>query len=146
MKILLINGPNLNMLGKRNNAHYGSKTLAEIIDMVEKEAEKESVNVFSFQSNHEGALIDFIQKQAASSQGIIINPGALTHYGFSLRDAVVDTNLPTVEIHLSDIENREEFRKIDVFNGVVLKRITGLKEQSYIEGVRFLLAHLNKNI
>lgn len=144
MKILLVNGPNLNMLGKRTVGHYGSKTLAEIVALVEKEAAKENVSILPFQSNHEGAIIDFLQQSAGDAQGIIINPGALTHYGYSLRDAIADTHLPTVEVHLSDVENREAFRKIDALDGIVIKKITNLKEQSYIEGLHALLAHLKK--
>lgn len=144
MKVLVINGPNLNMLGKRTVGHYGSKTLAEIIALLENAAEKEEITILPFQSNHEGAIIDFLQQNAEDAAGIIINPGALTHYGYGLRDAVVDTHLPTVEVHLSDVENREAFRKIDVFDGVVIKKITNLKEQSYLEGLKALLAHLKK--
>jgi len=92
MKILVIHGPNLNMLGKREKSIYGEKTLGEIDALLKKEAQALNVEVVTFQSNHEGALIDFIQEQADSAQGIIINPGALTHYGFSLLDALLTAN------------------------------------------------------
>lgn len=137
MKILVINGPNLNLLGIRDSAMYGSMTLVQINKLLKKHAKEKNINLIFFQSNHEGAIIDFMQKQHA--QGILINPGALTHYGYSLRDAIADTGLPTVEVHLSDIEKREQYRKIDVFTGVVRARIMGHKEQSYMLGLTKLL-------
>ena len=109
MKILVIHGPNLNMLGKREKSIYGEKTLGKINALLKKEGRALNVEVVTFQSNHEGALIDFIQEQADSAQGIIINPGALTHYGFSLLDALADSKLPVIEVHLSNIYRREEW-------------------------------------
>ena len=110
MKIMVINGPNLNMLGKRNKAIYGDKTLAQIDTLLRKEGESLGVEIVSFQSNSEGALIDFIQKHSTDTSGMIINPGALTHYGFSLRDALDDSGLPVIEVHISNIYAREEWR------------------------------------
>src|SRR4030043_469542 len=107
MKIMVINGPNLNMLGKRNKAIYGDKTLAQIDTLLRKEGESLGVEIVSFQSNSEGALIDFIQKHSTDTSGMIINPGALTHYGFSLRDALDDSGLPVIEVHISNIYARE---------------------------------------
>src|SRR3990172_5644858 len=101
MKILVINGPNLNFLGKRDPLHYGSVTLNKINTQLVKLANAQNISVKSFQSNHEGAIIDFLQKKNAKTNGIIINPGALTHYGYSLRDALADIRLPIVEVHLS---------------------------------------------
>ena len=103
MRILVVNGPNLNMLGKRDQSHYGSKTLDEINTAIAERASELDVEIFYFQSNHEGALIDYIQEQTAGSDGIIINPGALTHYGLSLMDALIDAKLPVVEVHLSGV-------------------------------------------
>lgn len=142
MKILVINGPNLNILGKRNREIYGLPTLFQIKQKLNSIAKKWGCKLIFFQSNHEGKIIDFLQKKAAFVGGILINPGALTHYGYSLRDALVDTNLPVVEVHLSDISKREKFRNIDVFDGIVLCKITGLKEQSYLKGLEKLISIL----
>lgn len=143
MKILIINGPNLNMLGKRNPNKYGRITLDQINNQLVKLAKSEEITVEFFQSNHEGELIDFLQKDSSrSASGILINPGALTHYGYSLADALVDTKLPIVEIHLSDVDNRESFRRIDVLSGIIIKKISGLREKSYYEGFTYLVNHL----
>lgn len=139
MTILVINGPNLNMVGQRDSKHYGSLTLGKINELLAKKAEKMGSRLVFFQSNHEGAIIDFLQKEARTASGILINPGALTHYGFSLRDALADTALPVVEVHLSDISRREAFRKIDVLDGIVIDKIVGLKEKSYIVGIKKLI-------
>ena len=109
MKILIINGPNLNMLGKRDGSVYGTKNYADLVDMIEKEAERLLIDVLFFQSNHEGELIDFIQNNSNDSDGIIINPGALTHYSIALRDALSDSKLKIVEVHISNIHAREQF-------------------------------------
>ena len=142
MKILVINGPNLNMLGKRDKEHYGSDTL-EVIEraLTEKSKTLECQLVF-FQSNHEGSIIDFIQERASGAEGILINPGALTHYGYSLHDALVDSGLPVVEVHLSDIHAREKWRKISVISDVAIKQISGLKTQSYLLGLEALVEHI----
>ncbi len=142
MKILVINGPNLNLLGKREKQHYGTKTLAEINDYLTKLSAKHNVQLLFYQSNHEGDLIDFIQREAPTAQGILINPGALTHYSFALRDTLESTLLPAIEVHLSNILQREPFRKIDVLDGVVLERVMGHKEQSYTIGLEKLIAAL----
>ena len=107
MKILLINGPNLNMLGNRDKGLYGSYSLETIQDQVVAIGEKVGLEVECFQSNSEGDIIDFLQEKSAESSGVIINPGALTHYSIALRDALVDSNLPVVEVHLSNIYARE---------------------------------------
>ena len=142
MKILVVNGPNLNMLGKREEKHYGTKTLEEINVSLMQIASKHNIELVFFQSNHEGGLIDFIQQEAQNADGILINPGALTHYGYSLRDSLESAHIPIVEVHLSNILEREPFRKIDVLNGVVLERIMGHKEQSYTIGLKKLIAAL----
>ena len=128
------------MLGKRDPEKYGALTLMQINELLQKKAEEQNVNLIFFQSNHEGTLIDFLQKASSrKADGVLINPGALTHYGYSLRDALADTRLPAVEVHLSNIEEREEFRKTDVFIDVVRDRIMGRKDQSYILGFEKLL-------
>lgn len=140
--ILVINGPNLNMLGKRDPDKYGKFTLGQINNQLDRLAKSLGVTLEFFQSNHEGAIIDFLQKNAGKSDGILINPGALTHYSYTLRDALEDTKLPIVEIHLSDINKRENFRKIDILDGIVIKKIQGLKEKSYFLGLKELIMHI----
>lgn len=144
MKILVLNGPNLNMLGKRDAKHYGTITLKGITMLLKNIAKKHKVTLLFFQSNHEGTLVDFIQKNRTKVDGILINLGALTHYGYSLRDALTDTQLPIVEAHLSDITKREKFRKTDVLDGIVVKRIMGLKEKSYTLGLEKLITYIKK--
>lgn len=142
--LLLIHGPNLNRLGKRDASHYGSKTLADIETEVADEVKKLGHAVISFQSNHEGALIDFLQKETGNAEGIIINPGALTHYSYALHDALVDTGLPAVEVHLSDINSREEWRRISVTLPACIAQVSGKKEAGYIEALRLLHEHLTQ--
>lgn len=145
MKILVINGPNLNMLGNRETKNYGTLTLEQINDKLKFLGESLKVTLTFFQSNHEGEIIDFLQKDSSrSADGILINPGALTHYGYSLRDALIDINLPIVVVHLSNLDNRDDFRKIDVLDGIVIERIMGLKEKSYVIGLERLVAHIKK--
>lgn len=144
MKILVINGPNLNMLGKRDSKHYGTLSLSPINESLQQIADKEKVELEFFQSNHEGNLIDFIQKQSVDANGILINPGALTHYGYSLRDCVEDCKLPTIVVHLSEVQKREEFRKIDVFEGIAIGVVSGLKDKSYEMGLEKLIAHIKQ--
>jgi 3-dehydroquinate dehydratase II len=142
MKILVINGPNLNMLGKRNKAYYGNKTLPQIDTLLKKEAKNLGADVISFQSNSEGELIDFIQKNSSQAAGIIINPGALTHYGLSLRDALVDSGLPVVEVHLSNIYAREEWRAKSVIAPIARGQISGFGWRSYIAALQILVGEL----
>jgi 3-dehydroquinate dehydratase-2 len=142
MKILVINGPNLNMLGKREAKHYGTDTLPSIEQALTEKGRALGCELTFFQSNHEGALIDFIQEKASQADGILINPGALTHYGYSLHDALVDSGLPVVEVHLSDIHARERWRQISVISDVVIKQISGLKTQSYLLGLEALVSHI----
>jgi 3-dehydroquinate dehydratase-2 len=138
MKILVIHGPNLNMLGKREKSIYGEKTLDKIDALLKKEARALDMEVATFQSNHEGALVDFIQEQSGSARGIIINPGALTHYGLSLRDALTDSKLPVIEVHLSNIYRREEWRAKSVIAPVATGQITGLGWKGYVIALHVL--------
>ena len=142
MKILVINGPNLNLLGKRDPEHYGNDTLETIEQKLVEKSESLGCELSFFQSNHEGAIIDLIQEQAGGADGILINPAALTHYGYSLHDALLDSGLPVVEVHLSDIQNREDWRKISVIADVAIKQFSGLKTQSYILGLEALVEHI----
>jgi 3-dehydroquinate dehydratase-2 len=142
MKILVIHGPNLNILGKREKSIYGEKTLQEIDAMLKKEAKALTVDVVTFQSNHEGALVDFIQEHADSARGIIINPGALTHYGFSLLDALVDSKLPVIEVHLSNIYRREEWRAKSIIAPIAQGQISGLGWRGYVAALQVLVSKL----
>jgi 3-dehydroquinate dehydratase-2 len=142
MKILVINGPNLNMLGKRDKEHYGSDSLKAIEQALTEKGKVLGCELELFQSNHEGALIDFIQEKAKSADGILINPGALTHYGYSLHDALLDAGLPVVEVHLSDIKSREEWRRLSVISDVAIRQIRGLKKEGYLLGLETLVEHI----
>jgi len=144
MKILIINGPNLNMLGKRNKSIYGNKTLTAINNILKKESESLGVDVATFQSNCEGKLIDYIQENFTNADGIIINPGALTHYGLSLRDALSDTGLPVIEVHLSNIYSREDWRAKSLISPITKGQIVGLGWRGYILGLRTLVEELRK--
>jgi 3-dehydroquinate dehydratase-2 len=140
MRILIVHGSNLNMLGKRESAIYGDKTLSEIDNLVEKRARELGAEALSFQSNSEGALIDFIQTEAPKADGIIINPGALTHYGLSLRDALADSALPVIEVHLSNIYAREEWRHKSVIAPIARGQISGLGWRGYLAALDILIA------
>ena len=142
MKILVINGPNLNMLGRRDAEHYGTDTLPAIGRELNEKGKSLGCKLTFFQSNHEGAIIDFIQAQSDAADGILINPAALTHYGYSLHDALLDSGLPVVEVHLSDIRAREKWRHVSVIEDVAIKQISGLKKQSYILGLEALVKHI----
>lgn len=146
MKILVIHGPNLNILGRRSKVIYGEKTLDEINEIIEQQATEIDVDVLIIQSNSEGDLVDSIQREASGADGIIINAGALTHYGLSLRDALLDTNLPIVEVHLSNIYAREEFRQRSVIAPVAKGQVTGLGWRGYIAALRTLAADLRGKV
>jgi 3-dehydroquinate dehydratase-2 len=140
MKILVVHGPNLNMLGSRQVAVYGDITLDEIDSLLQKRARELGVELETLQSNHEGALVDFIQEKSPEATGIIINPGALTHYGLSLRDALADTSLPIIEVHLSNIHAREEFRQQSVIAPIARGQIAGLGWRGYIAALEIIAA------
>jgi len=142
--IAYINGPNLNLQGHRKKDIYGGKTLEDIGDTLSKTLGKDG-KIISFQSNHEGAIIDFLQKEKDRIDGIIINPGPLTFYGYALRDALVDTGRPFVSVHLSNIYARaEQFRHTDIFADVAVGGIFGFKEYSYVLALQALLGYLKK--
>jgi 3-dehydroquinate dehydratase-2 len=140
MKILVVHGPNLNMLGSRQVAVYGDKTLDEIDSLLQKRARELGVELETLQSNHEGTLVDFIQEKSPEATGIIINPGALTHYGLSLRDALADTSLPIIEVHISNIHAREEFRQQSVIAPIARGQIAGLGWRGYIAALEIIAA------
>lgn len=138
MKILVINGPNLNRLGKRRADHYGIMTLEDLEEIIKKHARQLDMEVEFFQSNYEGAIIDVIHQSEGKYQGAIINPGAFTHYSYAIRDAIECVELPFVEVHLSDIHSREPFRALSVTEAVCIKQISGQREQSYTLAIDYL--------
>lgn len=140
--VLVIHGPNLNLLGEREPEVYGRTTLAELNQMLIQKAQQLDVALKFLQSNTEGKIIDFIHEQRHWAHGIIINPGALTHYSYSLRDAIAAVTKPTIEVHLSDIHKREPFRQISVIREICVDQIVGLGIQSYFKGLEQLVAHL----
>ncbi|MBI2934211.1 MAG: type II 3-dehydroquinate dehydratase [Chloroflexi bacterium] len=139
-KIMVINGPNLNLLGKRQPDIYGDKTLDEINRLIKKRADELALEPVFFQSNSEGSLIDFIQANAAAASGIIINPGGLTHYSLSLRDALAGANIPVIEVHISNIYSREEWRARSVIAPVARGQISGLGWRGYLLALEALSA------
>ena len=130
--ILVINGPNLNNLGKRDASLYGTKTLADIQKDIEAKASELGVGTKFFQSNHEGSIVDFIQESSSGAKGVIINAGALTQVGYSILDALLDSGLPFIEVHLSNIHAREKFRQESVFAGQAIGQMAGFGPSGYI--------------
>ena len=144
MRILLINGPNLNMLGTRQPEIYGSLTLQDIVDRVTARAKELGAEIAPFQSNHEGAIVDFIQQNASGADGVIINAGALTHYGLSLRDAFESVQKPFVEVHVSNVHAREEFRHHSVLADIAVAQVAGLGWRGYLEALDALVGILKE--
>ena len=143
MNILVVNGPNLNLSGSRNPEIYGSETLDELMTWIENTPESLNQKFKFYQSNHEGDIVDIIHDEKEWAEGVIINAGALTHYSYSIRDAIEAVELPTVEVHISDIKNREDFRKISVLKDVCIAQISGLGKRSYLEGIKILITNAN---
>ncbi len=145
MKLLVINGPNLNMLSKREKSYYGGKTLEEINSLLSREAKKLKVSISFFQSNVEGEIVNAIHQALDENvDGIIINAGAYTHTSIAIRDALIIFNKPFVEVHLSNIFSREDFRQKSFLSDIALGVITGFKEDSYILALNALAGHLKK--
>jgi 3-dehydroquinate dehydratase II len=141
-RVLILHGPNLNLLGTREPEHYGSLTLADITDRLDGLAVELGVALTHFQSNHEGVLVDRIQAATADHVGVVINPAAYTHTSIALRDALSATGLPFVEVHLSNVHAREEFRHHSMLAGVAVGQVVGFGAASYVLGLRGLVAHL----
>ena len=144
MKILIINGPNLNNLGRRDPGHYGSRTLADIERDIAGKAAVLNVEVAFFQTNHEGGIVDFIQRSSDEADGVIINAGALTHYGLSMRDALADARLPIIEVHISNIHARDEYRRRSVVADMAVGQIAGFGWRGYLYALDFLVAHIGE--
>lgn len=142
LSVLILHGPNLNLLGHREPGIYGSVSLETINQSLQKEAELLQVVVFPLQSNHEGTLIDAVHEALGQHQGIVINPGAYTHTSVAIRDAIVAVNLPTVEVHLSNVYQREAFRHHSYIAPVAIGQISGFGANSYILGLWALVHHL----
>ena len=138
MKIRVINGPNLNMLGIREPAIYGSTTYADLCDLIRNHAEKTGVSVTLLQSNHEGDLVDYIQQAYGVDDAIVINPGAYTHTSIAILDAAKAVGLPVVEVHISKVEDREDFRQISYIRQACVKTITGHGIAGYTEAMDYL--------
>ena len=138
-KLLVLHGPNLNLLGLREPEVYGKMTFAELNSKITAFAKKEKVTLKIKQSNSEGELIDILHSVRTWADGIVFNPGAYTHYSYALRDAVASIEVPTMEVHLSDIYKREEFRRVSVIAPVCAGQISGLGLESYLEGIRRLI-------
>ena len=138
MKILVINGPNLNMLGIREPDHYGKETYSDLVKKIQEHCDKKGIEVSVYQSNHEGDLVDEIQKAYGNTDGIVINPGAYTHTSIAILDAVKSVNIPTVEVHISKVEEREDFRQISYIRLACVKTITGHGTDGYLEAIDFL--------
>ena len=139
MNILIISGPNINMLGQRKIDVYGHHTYKDLKKHITMYAANQRVYVKMYQSNHEGKIIDYIQKVYKKYDGMIINPGALTHYSYALRDCLEIVDVPIIEVHISDIYKRESFRKISVIEDVVKDRVIGKGMNSYLEAIDLLL-------
>ncbi len=145
MKILVINGPNLNFLGIREKGIYGTQDYNYLVNMIQEKAKKEGCGITCFQSNHEGAIIDRIQEAYFDgTEGIVINPGAYTHYSYAIRDALASITVPKVEIHISDITKREEFRKTSVTKPACDHQIYGKGLEGYLMAIDFILEKRNQ--
>ena len=144
MKILIIHGPNLNMLGKREPEIYGAFTLEDINTQIESLAGELGAEVGFFQSNSEGEIVSVIQDAASEYQGIVINPGAYTHTSVAIRDAILSSDLPVAEVHISNVHKREEFRHKSFVSGVALGVVSGFGIDSYYLGLRGLVSHLSE--
>ena len=146
MKVLVINGPNLNMLGIREPEIYGKDTYQDLISLVESAAARLGVEAAFFQSNHEGDLVDAIQEAYGRYDGIVINPAAYTHTSVALLDALKAVGIPAVEVHISDVAQREDFRQISYVRGACIGTVMGKGFDGYIEAMEMLIAHRGRSV
>ena len=144
MKILVINGPNLNMLGIREPQIYGNENYAALVTFVEKTCLEEGVEVEQFQSNHEGTIVDKIQEAYGNTDGIVINPAGYTHTSVSILDAIKAVSIPTVEVHISDMDSREDFRQHSYVRAACIKTYCGLGFEGYRQAILYLKNYLNE--
>ena len=142
MNILVINGPNLNLLGTREPEIYGTDTLEELMMWIETSPKSSGHSFKFYQSNHEGEIIDTIQDERHWANGLLINPAAFSHYSYAIRDAISSIDIPAIEVHISDIHKREEFRQKSVISPVCLDQVVGLGKDSYIKGLELLVKSL----
>lgn len=145
MKLLVLNGPNLNLLGLREPALYGKETYESLLERIEAHCRRRGVEVCFYQSNHEGALVDRIQQAYGECDGIVFNPGAYTHTSIALLDALKAVQIPTVEVHISDLSQREEFRKISYVRAACMASIIGHGTDGYLEAADLLIEALKNN-
>ena len=140
MKLMILNGPNLNLLGVREPAHYGTETYPQLVEKIKSYCNQHNIQAECYQSNHEGDLVDAIHRAYFEGfDGIVINPGAYTHTSIALLDAVKSTNIPTVEVHISKVEEREDFRQVSYIRAACIKTITGLGTDGYLRGIDALM-------
>lgn len=144
MQLMVINGPNLNKLGIRDPEQYGTGTYMDLMDMIEKK-NTEKVSIRCFQSNSEGRIIDFIQQAGEEYDGIVINPGAYSHYSYAIMDALADTDIPKVEVHISDVLNREDFRSVLITAKSCDRMISGNGFDGYLEAIDYLTEVLDEH-
>lgn len=142
LHFLVIHGPNLNLLGEREPEIYGTLTLTKLNDQIRQFCRTFQIRLRFFQSNHEGEIIDIIHENRRWADGIVINPGALTHYSYALRDCIASVEIPTVEVHLSDIHKRESFRKKSVIKEVCIDQVSGHGKNSYFQGIKRLVEEI----
>ena len=145
MRILVLNGPNINLLGMREPGIYGADSYKDLLELVRRTGEEEAVEIETFQSNHEGALVDRIQEAMGNIDGIVFNPGAYTHTSIALLDALLAVRIPTVEVHISAVEKREGFRQVSYIRSACFMTITGEGILGYARAIRALKSHLADN-
>ena len=144
MKILIINGPNLNMLGIREPQHYGKETYRDLVEKIKNYCKEKDIECECYQSNHEGDLVDKIQQAYGVFDGIVINPGAYTHTSVAILDAVKAVSIPTVEVHISKLEERDDFRQISFIRLAAIKTISGLGTDGYLRGIDTIIEFLGR--
>jgi len=144
MNILIINGPNINMIGSRNTEIYGNQDYQSLIDTIKNHGKKNNISIDIYQTNHEGDIIDYLQQKINQYDGLVINPGAFTHYSYAIRDAIEWLDIPIIEVHLTNIFQRESFRHLSVIQDVVDQTIVGKGFKGYIEAIDAMIKVIKK--